>query len=126
MLVCKRARLAIDLGATIMSIALIVLIDVEGFPRIGLSIIAAAVAVMLSADKVGAFGARWLHYRLAAEELENEVELFRHSAGPYRALDCDRQVVLVERMEAILQREARGWIGLTRRDELSFDKKLGM
>lgn len=122
---CKRMRMAIDLGTTILSVSLIVLIEANGFPRVGLSIIAGVIAVMIAVDKIGAYGEKWLHYRMAAEALEAEVQMHNHSAGPYVLGVAEADRLLVERAEGILKREAEGWLALSRTHEMSFERKLG-
>lgn len=122
---CKRIRMLIDLGTTILSVALIVLIELSNFPRIGLSVVAGVIAIMIAVDKIGAYGEKWLQYRIAAEALESEIQLHANHAGPYSgdAGEADRN--LVERVEAMLKREARSWLELSKTHELSFERKLG-
>jgi hypothetical protein len=122
---CKRMRLVVDYGTTVLSVGLIVLMEVMRFPRLGLSVIAGIIAIMIAIEKIGAYGERWLHYRMAAEALEAEVQLHDHKAGPYAAGATDADRLLVERVESILKREAEGWIALSRTHELSFERKLG-
>jgi hypothetical protein len=123
--VCKRVKYAIDLGTTLMSILLVLLISIEGFSRVCLSIIAAAIAAMIAFEKIGSFGERWLLNRLSAEALQAEVQLFKHHAGPYAAEPEGSERLLVERIEALLRHEAGRWQALSRTSEPSFERKLG-
>ena len=92
-----------------LSVLIIVLIEIEPVPREVLAIIAALIALVTVSERVGQFGSRWQLYRLAAESLESETQLFRHRAGPYAAIQDGDIRVFVERTEALLRREAVQW-----------------
>jgi hypothetical protein len=71
--------------------------------------VAALTAMLVSADKIGQFGNLWRSYRLSAEVLEMELQLYAYESGPYAVAADKRDRLLVERTEQILAREAGDW-----------------
>jgi hypothetical protein len=120
----KRAYLAIDLGSTILSIMLVVLLHVDEIPRLFLSALAASVALLMAIERALRFRERWTSYRLTAEAVDREVKLYEHSAGAYRINRDESFALLVERVENLLQDEAGKWLGLVGSEPPSLAKKI--
>jgi hypothetical protein len=121
----KRAHLALEGGSAILSIALVLLIEIEVIPRVALSVIAALIAVLIALARIGRFGEKWQVYRLAAEAVEAEVQLFRHRAGSYALASAAAEQLLVERVEMLLNKEARTWSQITRVEDKAVHKLQG-
>jgi len=96
----------VSLGASILTV---VLLDIDSIPRIVPTILAALVALLVSVEKVGQFGNHWQLYRLSAESLESEKQLFLNGAGPYNSTTNDNYKLFVERTEHFLSSEANRW-----------------
>ena len=109
----KRAHIAVESSAAILSIVLVLLIDITTVPRLLLSLVAAAIAILIAVGKIGRFGEKWQLYRLASEALGAEVQLCLHRAGPYAADPTGADRLLVERAEDLLSREASVWRQVT-------------
>ena len=118
-------NLTIEVLTTVLSIALVLLISFNSFPRFWLSVIAASIAAMIALEKIGNFGRRWFLYRLSAEALQSEVQLFTHRAGPYAGETTDGSRLLVERVEGLLNQEAGKWHEISKTTEPSLERKLG-
>jgi hypothetical protein len=121
---CKRTHVFVEVGTSVLSIVLVLLIDVEVVPRFALATIAALVAALIAIDRIGRFGEKWLLYRLAAEALESEVQLHAHSAGPYAGEQANSEKLLAERVETLLQHEATGWRALSQPEETNLARKM--
>jgi len=102
--------------ASVLSIILVLLIEIESVPRIILSLVAAAIAIAIAIGKIGRFGEKWQLYRLASEALASETQLYLHHARPYAAAPDGADQLLVERVEALLSRAAVVWHRLTAPD----------
>jgi hypothetical protein len=85
------------------------MIHFHSIPREVLAVMAAFVTLCLGAERIGRFGDLWWIYRLTAEALETEEQMFIQAAGPYAVIDGLRTSLLVERCERILTREAESW-----------------
>lgn len=121
----KQAHLALESGSAILSIALVLLIHVDVIPRLVLAVIAALISALLALGRIGRFGEKWHVYRLAAEAVQSEIELFRHNAGPYALDSAAGDRLLVERVEALLTNEARTWSQITRVEDKAVHKLHG-
>lgn len=108
----RRIFMASQYLAAILSVSIIVLLEVESVPRAVLAALAATIALIVVVERIGQFGQLWQLYRLSAEALIAEVNLFRHSAGPYSTASESAERVLVERVERICQHEAFRWSSL--------------
>jgi hypothetical protein len=107
----KRLHLTFQFVGMAGSILLVLLIHIESIKRPYLGALAALVSLCLAADKIGRFGELWLAYRLTAEALGTEEQMFHHQVGPYAAVD-GKEEFLILRCEGILSREAEVWRGI--------------
>jgi uncharacterized protein DUF4231 len=107
----KRLHLLVQYAAMTGSIMLVLLIHIEQIPRSLLAIVAAFVTLCLAAARIGRFGELWWIYRLSAESLATEMQLFRHGVGPYEVEpEAARSALLVERCEELLTHESKKWV----------------
>ena len=120
--VCKRMYFLSEGLATLASLFLVGLIHVDSIPRGYFSALAMLVAIMLGWQRLGRFGERWRLYRQYAGQLTAELHLFANHAGPYA--DPRSEAILVERVEAIIAREASTWSTLFQ-GEANLSTKIG-
>lgn len=106
--VAKRTHLGLEYFSAATSVILVVLLHVESVPRLVLAIMAASVAIAVTAGRIGQFGSLWSLYRLAGESLKAEEQLFLHGAGPYSG-HAAADELFVERVEHLLGTEATRW-----------------
>lgn len=103
----KRVKLCqITVGATVPIVAAL------SAPPVVTAILAGAVVVAEGAQQLFQWHANWLRYRATTEALKREKFLFLSSAGPYEV--SNRNIVLAERVEAVVNHENTDW--LTTRD----------
>lgn len=107
----KRQHLMAECIAVGGSLALPFMLHLDDVPHLLLAVVASLVSVAVAVERIGRFGERWVMYRLAAETLAGELELYRSQAGPYDIGDGAAKL-LVERVEAVLVREADRWHGV--------------
>ncbi len=104
----KRLYLLTQYAGAVISVSLVVLIHVEAIPRLLLASLAALVAVAVSVDGIGQFGNQWRLYRMTAEAIERELQLYLNVAGTYATVQ-DREGTFVRQIEALLSSEAAQW-----------------
>jgi hypothetical protein len=81
----------------------------DGVPKWGLGVLGALVAVIEGIQQVYQFHANWLSYRATCEGLKREKFLYLAKAGPYAAA-ADGDVLLAERVEAMISQENAKWV----------------
>lgn len=121
----KALHLSLDYTAGVVSILLIALAHVHEVPRWGVSVLALVVALAIAVEKIGKFGEKWILYRLSAEALESEAQLFLHGAGPYAGTTTPKEQMLVERTEQLLRAEAGRWQTAIGEPRIQLEGKIG-
>jgi hypothetical protein len=81
----------------------------DGTPKWVLGVLGALVAVIEGVQQVYQFHANWLSYRATCEGLKREKFLYLAKAGPYAAA-TDSDVLLAERIEALISQENAKWV----------------
>jgi Protein of unknown function (DUF4231) len=89
------------------SIPVLSSIEADVVPRWVLGALGALVAVIEGVLQVFQFHANWISYRATGEALKREKSLYLAKAGSYRA--ADRDVLLAERIEALMTEENAKW-----------------
>ena len=122
---CKRLHFVFEYLAAIGSIVVLLALSEEEVPRWLVACGAAAVSAAIAIGKIGRFGDRWRLYRITAESVQREEQLFANRAGPYAAAPDVSERLLVERVEAILGGEASEWHALIAIPHKEKDTPLG-
>jgi len=104
---CKRISMLLQYLAAAASIGVMVLLHLQS--HFFTACVAALAALSVTVEKIGQFGNLWRSYRLCAEALEMELQLYSHQSGPYVVSSIERDRLLVERIEQLLAREAGDW-----------------
>jgi Protein of unknown function (DUF4231) len=80
----------------------------DAVPRWVLGAMGALVAVIEGIQQVYQFHANWISYRATCERLTSEKFLYLAKAGSYASADSD--VLLAERIEALITQENTKWV----------------
>lgn len=70
------------------------------------------IAVAAAAGSLFKYHENWIHYRTTCEQLKHEKYLFVTRSGPYTSQDAF--TLLVERVEALISKEATTWAQITK------------
>ncbi|MBV9444000.1 MAG: DUF4231 domain-containing protein [Acidobacteriaceae bacterium] len=87
-------------------------------PRV-LASFTATIALSEAIQQFNRYQANWLLYRSTCEALKREKYLYLSSAGPYVKSDREKEVILAERVEALLDQENNHW-WMNRKDTNAF------
>jgi hypothetical protein len=109
----KRLYSSLQYFSVVVSIVLVLLIENERVPRGVLAVLAALGGIAVTVERVGRFGQLWNLYRLAAEAIYAQLQLYSHQAGIYAVPGATTDALFVERMEALLAAEASHWESVT-------------
>ena len=81
------------------------------------AIAGAGIAILEGIQHMNQYSTLWVTYRSTAEYLKHDKYLFLSSAGPYRDLSAEDQlVVLAERIEERVSAEHANWFNETKRE----------
>jgi hypothetical protein len=106
--VLKVVVIVIAASIPVLSNASLPLLPPEGAPRWVLGVLGALIAIIEGIQQVYQFHTNWISYRATCEGLKREKFLYLAKAGPYAAGDPD--VLLAERIEAVMTQENVKWV----------------
>lgn len=72
-------------------------------------VVSALVAILTTGMKTFQYQELWVTYRATYEQLKPEIHYYNFGVGPYGEDDVDREVLFINRVETILDKEHQAW-----------------
>lgn len=72
-------------------------------------IVSALVAILTTGMKTFQYQELWITYRTTYEQLKPEIHYYKFGVGPYGEEGIDREVLFINRVETILDKEHQAW-----------------
>lgn len=91
------------------SVSIPVLLNIDDFNLLIISIIAASVAGVQSLSSLVKFQENWLNYRTTAETVRKEIHFLHAGVDEYGTVE-DKRALFVKRVESLISRENTMWL----------------